>query len=147
MREQDRMPTVESVGDGLAKLIREVRTLQSEVRNLTGAVYGFHSKNPRPYAWRVLPPGADGGNPEARYQTDEPQSKIELVRYQYCGNPNLEIPTRTLLAIAHELDGALRDVRAARTDIKAIAEDSDLREDFKEWQRNQARPTGKADDA
>ena len=125
---------VTSVSDGLAKLIRDVRLLQKEVRDLHGTLKGFAGERHR--RWMVLPPEA-GGSERAQPKTDEPQSKILEVRYEYGENPNLEVPTRTLLAIAKEIDGAIRDIRAARADIAAISDDSDLREAFKEWQSHQ----------
>ncbi|MBB4001576.1 hypothetical protein [Aurantimonas endophytica] len=132
-------PTASTMAAGLAKLIREVRQLQTEVTKLRADLRGFTGGRKQFPHWRstpVLPPET-GGAYEAKAEKDEPQSAIMLARYEYGENPNLEIPTRTLLAIAKELDGTLRDVRAARLDIKAIADDSDLRNDFKEWQRNQ----------
>lgn len=133
---KEKQITVESVKDGLAKLIREVRLLQSEVAKLTGAIGGFTENNNRPRLWKVLPNSAGGGD-RARYQTDEPRSAIEQLRYEYGDASDLEIPTRTLLAISKEIDGALRDIRRARLDIDAIADDSDLRDDFREWQERQ----------
>lgn len=128
--------TVESVAGGLAKLIREVRNLQKEVATLTSAVKGFTDHNPIKRWGRSLPSDA-GGSDLARAETREPFSAIQKARYEYGNTPNLEIPTRTLFAIAKELDGALRDIRAARNDIEAIADNSDLRDSFKEWQEEQ----------
>jgi hypothetical protein len=131
-------PTIESVTNGLAKLVREVRQLQKEVAGLHASLRGFTGDNKyRIHGWNVLPPEAAGGNPAARAQTEEPKSTIERLRYEFGDNPNLEIPTKTLLAIAKELDGALRDIRAAKLDIRAIADDSDLREEFRQWQNDQ----------
>ncbi|RWA64410.1 hypothetical protein [Mesorhizobium sp.] len=130
--------SVESISDGLAKLIRDVRMLQGEVRSLTDGVRGFTgSAGPR-HRWILLPPEAGGGT-RAMSQTQEPRSAISMARYEYGSNPDLEIPTKTLLAIAKEIDGALRDIRAARLDLREIAGDDVLREEFKEWQRQQKR--------
>jgi hypothetical protein len=136
-------PTIASVTDGLAKLVREVRQLQKEVAELHASLRGFTGNNKyRLHGWNILPPEAAGDNNAARAQTDEPKSTIDQIRYEYGGNANLAIPTRTLLAIAKELDGALRDIRSAKLDIRAIADDSDLREEFKQWQKGQSDDRG-----
>lgn len=36
-------------------------------------------------------------------------------------------------ALARDIEGAIMDVRAARHDIEAIRDDSDLRAEFKLW--------------
>ncbi|MDV6225843.1 hypothetical protein R2G56_06055 [Nitratireductor aquimarinus] len=129
---QMKNPSVESVTDGLAKLIRDVRLLQSEVRQLRSDLGGFtNDKRLLPYI-HTLPPQA-GGSDRAKAETDEPQSGIRKISYEYGDVSNLEIPTRTLIAIAKEIDGALRDIRSARNDISAIEKDSDLRDEFRDW--------------
>lgn len=142
MRLMKDKPTVETVTDGLAKTIREVRQLQKDVRSLTAMIGGF-TEGRQSFEYRLstlLPPEADpqGSNYHIRGETDEPRSAIAQARYEYGKNPNLEAPTRTLLAIARELDGALRDIRSTKLDVKAILDDSDLRREFKEWQRSNA---------
>lgn len=131
-------PTVTSVTEGLAKTIREVRGLQEEVAGLRRDLKGFTDANPVDRTRRVLPPEAGGRGLEAKAETDEPPSEISKVRFEYANDENLEIPTRTLLAIAKELDGALRDIRSAKQDIKAIARDPDLTEEFRNWQQSQS---------
>ena len=125
--------TVQNVTDGLAKLIKEVRQLQSEIAKLTESFHGFKIKHPIPEP-RI--PYNKGFDWRTRPSTDEPKSAIRDIIYEYQDGDNLEVPTRTLFAIAKELDGALRDVRAARADINAIASDSDSRADFKAWQED-----------
>jgi hypothetical protein len=131
-RSSNQNTSVSSVTEGLAKLIREVRNLQGEVGKLSAALHGFRDSRPR--LFKVLPDSA-GGNDRSRYETEEPRSEIGQLHYEYRNNPDLEVPTRTLLAIAKELDGALLDIRAARTTMSEIADDSDLRADFKAWQQ------------
>lgn len=128
-------PSVANVTDGLAKLIREVRLLQREVAELHNSLKGF-TGGERLRQFCVLPTEAGGGS-HAMPVTPDPRSAITQIIYEFPNNANLDIPTRTLRAIAKELDGALRDIRAARHDIEAIADDSDLRESFKEWQETQ----------
>lgn len=134
-----KQPTIQSVTEGLARLIREVRHLQSEVARLTHTLNGFTDKYRETRRWySLLPPEANPDQRDAaRAETDEPKSAIRTINYEFNNNANLDIPTRTLLAISKEIDGALRDIRAARNDIEAITDDSDLRDDFREWQANQ----------
>jgi hypothetical protein len=82
-------------------------------------------------------PDTAGGSYRARFQTEEPRSAIEEIRHEFGKNSNFEIPTRTLLAIAKEVDGAIRYIRAARLDLKGIADDPERREDFRDWQQSQ----------
>jgi FtsZ-binding cell division protein ZapB len=119
-------PIVASVKDGLEKLSRETAQLQREVAALTQRLSKFKKKHPlprRPYLagleWYQSP------------ETREPRSAIKSVE----GDPNdlANVPA-LMFAMSNDLDGALRDIRAARADIDAIVNDSDLRSEFRNWQ-------------
>ncbi|RWE58387.1 hypothetical protein [Mesorhizobium sp.] len=98
---------------------------------LTATIKGFTDKHPLPHHG---PPA--GLKDHERAQTDEqPRSEIQQLSYEFHYRSDLDIPTRTILAMAKQLDRALRDVRAARNKVEAIADDSDLREDWKAWQK------------
>jgi len=56
--------------------------------------------------------------------------------WEYRGTENLAIPTRAILAIAKEIDGALHDIRATREEIRVIAGDADHSADWKVWQED-----------
>ncbi|RWC38324.1 MAG: hypothetical protein EOS28_30225 [Mesorhizobium sp.] len=123
--------TVESAKSHLTKAGRDMRLLHSEVAKLTATIKGFTDKHPLPRY--ELPAGLKY---HERAQTDEqPRSEIQQLSYEFMTGSDLDIPTRTILAMAKQLDRALRDVRAARNKVEAIADDSDLREDWKAWQK------------
>ena len=120
--------TVESVKAGLAKLIREVGLLHREVAGLNTRLDKFTEKHPIPRRFRVV-----GLDYHQRPETPEPVSIYqEALRHLEAGEKP-EIQHRLLLAILKDTDGALRDIRAAYSDINAIVNDSDLRDDFKKY--------------
>ncbi|MBZ0217520.1 MAG: hypothetical protein K8F25_13260 [Fimbriimonadaceae bacterium] len=132
---QGKQISVQNVTEGLVKLLREVRLLKSEVVSLNENLKGFKEVNPIPDPRLISGFGSDW---KTKPTTDEPASAIRDIIYEYKDGDDLEVPTRTLFAIAKELDGALRDVRGARSDISSIASDSDLRADFKIWLEDQS---------
>lgn len=121
-------PTIQSITDGLTKLLREVRLLQTETRSLTERLHSFTEKHPVPPAERTF-----DHDWVRRESTDEPHSMFRAFLYEIKETDDLETPTRALIAVLKDLDGALRDIRAARSDIDAITNDSDLRGEFLDW--------------
>ncbi|PAP91398.1 hypothetical protein [Mesorhizobium wenxiniae] len=124
------MSAVESIKDDLAKVVREMRLLKSEVAKLTATIKVFTDKHPLPER-TPMPPDLKR---HERVATSEPRLEIDEAIYQL-RNANLDHPTQLIQAVAKQIDGALRDVRAARNQVEAIADDSDLREDWKAWQK------------
>jgi hypothetical protein len=122
-------PTIASVTEGLSYLHREVQALKREIaklsREFSGLTEHFSDDDMNRELWGV---GRDH-----QHRTDEPSSEISRISYEFPDRANFEIPTRVIFAIAKELDGALRDIRATRTKLHAVLSDSDLRADFKVW--------------
>jgi hypothetical protein len=124
------VPPPISLPDQIAKLARDTATLRSEVSGLCNKLSRFtKGRDLRPKG-HVL--GYVDTARGQRERTEEPRSAIyELL----LDTPELDSAAvaRCLNAIASDLDGAFRDIRATRADIEAIKNDSDLRADFKEW--------------
>jgi hypothetical protein len=129
-------PTVKSIAAGLAKLYREVGNLRSEVAKLNDWLGEFKTRHPMP-AYGPPDELSSLWSTRVRPQTEEPTSAIRAAVYEFKDTDDLAIPTKTLLAIGKDLEGALRDIRAARSDIQLIVDDADLRSEFKNWQNNQ----------
>jgi hypothetical protein len=67
-----------------------------------------------------------------RAETDEPRSAIEGALYQLeAEDSNDSVAITALFAALHDLDGALRDLRALRLDMAIIAGDSNLTSRFR----------------
>lgn len=130
-------PSTRLIVEKLGKLYRETKSLSAEVAKLTSLMSDFENKaKTEKYNFEVLPPRA-GGNDRSLYKTEETQSVISATLYEFSKLEDLTIPTRTIIAIARDLDGALRDIRAARLNFEAISKDPDWREDFRAWQRGE----------
>jgi len=124
-------PTVASVKSGLASLLRLTETVRTEVNGLREQMGGFaKGRELRPHIFIVR----DNFNQSS--DTQEPSNAIDDIVWEYESQSNLEAPTRALIAIAKELNSALTDVRATRTEIQAVVNDADLRADFKVWLEN-----------
>jgi len=126
-----REPTVETIKEGLTKLLREVKQLQTEVRGLTARLGKFTDEHPIP------PPDTVGFDWVQRPATRPPRQEFKELMWELKSTDNLEVPTRALFAILKDLDSALRDIRGARADIDAISNNADLRDDFKHWLKDQ----------
>lgn len=122
------LPNVDSVKDGLAKVCRDVQLLTNEVHGLRKRLGEFsRGRDLKPYVSYV------GFDWVQRPQTDPPRQEIAELLHDLKDTDNLEIPIRALVAIAKDLDSALRDIRATRMDIDGISNDSDLRAEFRNW--------------
>ena len=123
--------TLSDVRDGIAKLCRDIGSLQGEVNELRNLI-GRFAKG------RTLAPYIYGG-PEIdrfkgeRAQTPEPKSQILEALELLKSADTVQEQSLLLKAISRDLDGALRDIRAAKLDVRGITDDSDLRAEFKAW--------------
>jgi hypothetical protein len=123
-------PSAESVKDGILRLIRTVEALKSEVRAVRERLGQFTKDRDLsdPY---ILIPGQnedDGG-----YAPITPERFPSALKLEFSDTSDFETPTRAIIAIGKDLNGALSDIRATRADINAIANDSDLRAEFKTY--------------
>lgn len=125
MRASGTRPTIESIGDGLVKIIQELGLLKSEIGQLNEKLKPLSDKADKRPQYRTGLEWYQGT------QTRDPESEIERFCIEYRETDNLEIPTRAIIATIKQIDGALRDVRAIRADMEAIKNDSDLRAELK----------------
>ena len=127
-------PTVESVKEGCVRLANQLASLRQEVSGLSEKLTRFKRGRAIP-----VPASRSGHNWAVdrlrgeSVETPEPQSAVNELEQELAG-AEIGIASRALLAIGRELDGAVREVRAARATLQAIADDSDLRAEFKDWQ-------------
>jgi hypothetical protein len=126
--------TVDTVKTGLVNLHKGLSQLTLELAAIRKRISPIAQKIPqgRPY----VPPewaGTSNSWRANRGETDEPlrATNDELLDLEHLSN--LDPPTRILLALARDIEGALLDIRATRTAIEAIQNDSDLRADFKDF--------------
>ena len=120
--------TFSSIKEGLVKIARDIQLLKSEVklvREKLGSFVGQRDLHPAPRTDEI----AFGIRP----QTRDPDPQIPEMLFEFKHTSNLEVPALAIMAIARDLDGALRDIRSTRADIEAIANDSDLRSEFRNW--------------
>jgi hypothetical protein len=111
-------PTISSVEDGVAKLIRRTEELKSETAALRKALGDILE----------LPKLSDAPD----LVTSEPESALR----QILSSLMLDEPSKAMAIIRAtdaDLFGALQDIRHARTDLERIANGPDLRARF---QRN-----------
>jgi hypothetical protein len=126
-----RPPTQTSIKECLAKLSRDAENLQRETTTLAGKLAPF--KKGRDLQPRTYVIGLDWSRGQTE-QTPEPRNAVAELEREL--SPiELEIYDRALRVIARTMDSALRDVRATRSDIEAIKEDSDLRAEWKNYMR------------
>lgn len=127
-----------NVADQIAKLGRETITLKAEVaavRALLDAFIKGRNIHPPGYTW----PPVDWQRGETR-DTPEPRRPVEELERNMKATPAAEFTAKAILALARAQDGAFRDLRAMRADIEAIANDSDLRREFKSGPGKGAHP-------
>jgi hypothetical protein len=60
--------------------------------------------------------------------TLEPRSSINEAIYRLKTVENLSLSSGLLIALARDLDGALRDIRTAKLDVKSIVDDPNARD-------------------
>src|ERR1700743_1485944 len=122
--------TINSVKDGCAHLANQLGSLRNEITNLSDKLKRFKrgrdipNDDHRMYIVDHLR-GERNETPEPKspiWELDEELSQVELTKL-----------TRVLFAIGKEIDAGVREVRAARATLQAIADDSDLRAEFKDW--------------
>lgn len=130
--------TVDSVKTGCARLAQQIASLEKEVQGLSEKLARFKRG-------RVIP---DEHAVEMRFwfmvdrlrgervSTPEPGSAV-LDLEKDLSETEVGIAALVLLAIGKDLDGCVREVRAAKATLQAIADDSDLRAEFKDWQQRQ----------
>lgn len=133
-REPRPQVTLSEVRDGIEKLCRDIGSLQGEVNELRNMIGRFKKgRRVRPF---IYASGLDHGRGE-RESTPEPRSQIEEALRLLRGANTVEQQGLLLKAISRDLDGALRDIRAAKLDVHAIVDDSDLRDEFRAWKDDQ----------
>ncbi|MCP4304906.1 MAG: hypothetical protein GY788_08555 [bacterium] len=130
-----RTPAVSSIREGLEKLIREIAQLKNEVHAINKRLGAYRKKHPVPRDTASdYDPDFRAFGRGHRTETEDPRAKVPSALMDI----EAEAPgpaTRALMSMLDDLDGALRDVRAARRDIDLIAGDSDQRARFKKWNR------------
>jgi hypothetical protein len=128
-------PTVESLKTGLANIDRSLSQLKHEMNTVGSKLGKFKDQGARGYSWNYIPPEWMGENKSwrVRSETDEPKNNIGEALRAGIDNDSVIAANLIIRAIAKDIDGALRDIRALRADIEAIKDDSDLRGDFKDW--------------
>jgi hypothetical protein len=113
----DRDLKVENLPDGLRKLLRELALLRRDLGPLVERMESFKSKTKMSRQPFTIPLGG----PEARAETDEPQSMLDAVLRDLDGAEDDVAARRVLFAILRDVDGALRDIRAMRVDVETVA--------------------------
>lgn len=129
-------PTVATIKDGCVRLAFQLESLRKEVTELSVKLGKFKKGREIP---KEIKYGDHLGLDRWKGQTPEtppPRSIMADVDFETKDAENLDISSKALIAIGHGLDGAIREVRAAKATIQAIADDSDLRAEFKDWQQD-----------
>jgi hypothetical protein len=130
MREPPPPATLSDVRDGIAKLCRDIGSLQGEVNELSNMIGRF--KKGRMLKRSIFYADIDWGKGE-RETTPEPDDPIDTALRLLQGANTVEQQTLLMKAVSRSLDGALRDVRSAKLDVKAILDDPDLGDEFRKW--------------
>lgn len=119
-----------SLRDQITKLCREIGSLKGEVDELNGQIGGFAKG-------RRLRPLKMSWPPQDAETTPEPRSQIEEALWRLKQANTFDELTLLLRAISRDLDGALRDIRSAKLDLRAVSDDSDLKDEFRAWKDQQ----------
>jgi hypothetical protein len=70
-----------------------------------------------------------------RTETSEPQRKVVEAEKATQSDLSPEAQMLLIRALTKDLDGAFRDIRAARADIEAIVEIPEARDRFQQWHK------------
>lgn len=124
---------VETVRDGLAALARQIAQLAIEVNALNKVFGSFDAKPVQYHPFIPVEWSGENNNFAESPKTPEPRKEIEAALEQTKKLKNPDIATKLIRAMAKDLDGAFRDIRATRADVAAIKDDSDSRSNFKDW--------------
>lgn len=134
MRRPEPVPaTLADVRDAAAKLCRDLGSLQVEINRFTNLLSG-NSKGR----------GIDTARWDDSYVRQEmtataaPRRPIIEALHEVANVDSVEGVSRLMKAMARAMDGALLDVRAARLDVKTIAEDPTVRAALVAAQRRKA---------
>lgn len=124
----DRAPaTLSDIRDGLEKLCGDIGMLQREVKQLSDLICPLPKGKRRSLDDDMHLDYSRG----ERAATPDPTRLINEAIRSVAGADTLEAQGAILKAIARDLDGALRDIRSAKIDIKSISDDGDAREAFR----------------
>lgn len=131
--------TVETVKEGLVRLERAITSLSREVSGASQKIKSFSKGKTLPrecmqHPWCEDWKSITGGFCESN-QTPEPARHSGFAAELIEAIENPDIAVELIAAMARDIDGIMLDVRAIRSTIRAIQDDSDLRGDFKEWQK------------
>jgi hypothetical protein len=122
--------------DKTAQLARDVALLRSETAELRKLLA---SLGPVPKPPIHYPEHQPGAHPRARDKTDEPRDAIEDALAAYGSDTN-EITFAALIkAMARDMDGAVRDIRATRNDLNLMLGDTATRQRFSARQGRRVR--------
>ena len=122
--------TLSDIRDGIAKLCRDIGSLQGEVNELSNMIGRFaNGRELRPIKWLDLVEREKGET----NSTPEPKSQIDEALFLLRQANTVEQQSLLLKAISRDLDGALRDIRVAKLDVRAIVDDDYLGGKLKDW--------------
>jgi hypothetical protein len=115
--------------DAIARLCRDIGSLKGEVNELSNLIGRFAAgRRLRPINFTDM-----AAHPSEKERTPEPKSSIEEALYLLRSANTVQELSLLQKAISRDLDGALRDIRSAKLDVRAILDDSDLRDEFRAW--------------
>ncbi len=118
-----------TIAEAISRLAAATKNLCGEVELFRGLLKDFGQIPKRPIQWRT------GLEWYQDPKTREPRSKLFQIEgaIQAATSPTAQM---TLIkALAQDLDGAFRDIRAARTDIEAIVGTPTARDRFRDWHK------------
>ena len=122
--------TLSDIRDGIAKLCQDIGSLQGEVNELSNLIGRFSKgRELRPYNWAAesnLEKGETASTPE-------PKSRIMEALDLLPNADTAQQQSLLLRAISRDLDGALRDIRVSKLDVRAIVDDDYLGGKLKDW--------------
>jgi hypothetical protein len=126
--------TLTSVRNGIERLCRDIGSLKGEVNQLSNLIARFKKgRDLKPFIY-VPPVEFVPGHSDS---TKEPRSRIQDALFDLGSADSIEALSAITKAISKDLDGALRDIRSTRLDVKSITDDPDYAKEFRDWKADQ----------
>lgn len=129
--------------DRINRLIAQLDRLTSEVRGLRKSLCAPadkpFSKMPRGRRFYETMTDEYWYDRNAKGCTDEPETKLAEFLRDFEDGLIADPMNGLWFAVGRDINDALTDIRATRSDIEAIQNDSDLRADFLAWQKSRGK--------